>query len=221
MDVVLSVNLQSPVTPKPLGYGPFAEEFGQRQSISGPSFIRQQKENAAPCYPVSALGWLVMRDVCDWYDVDFTQDGEEASSPKRSISIRLLLVFVPILAFVDLCLNFLLCVFILPLLFLKCCYPFRPRLIEARKSGSPYSCCCLHEACDPLLRVLTSFLLLMCTPIVLCGICFPKRIVPRFVYWADGHTSGIIYVDRSCLCCGSQFPCGLFFRNRAVGDVMG
>ena len=50
-DVVLSVNLQSPVTQKPFGYGPFTEKYPATTSMSGPSFMRQQRENAAPCYP--------------------------------------------------------------------------------------------------------------------------------------------------------------------------
>ena len=125
-------------------------------SISGPSFIRRQKELAAPCYPsrallytstpftfcilsVSALAWYLLRDVCDWYDADFTQDGEE-SSPRRSISIRLLLLFVPLLAAVDCIVNLFVCLLIFPMIFLKCCYPFKPKLIEARRNGSPRSC---------------------------------------------------------------------------------
>ena len=80
--------------------------------------------------------------------------------------------------------------------------------------------CCLHEACDPLLRVLTSLSLIIHTPFVIAGICIPESVVDRFVYWADGHTSGFVYIDRSCLCCATQFTFGIFFRNRSVGDVM-
>lgn len=157
---VMSVDDLSPTAQAHPTVAIFTEPPPTTTSISGPSFLRRQKENAAHCFPglsqieaplqwtaVSALAWLLLRDVCDWFDADFTQDGEEASSPKRSISIRLLLLFVPPLAVVDLVINFLLSVFILPLVMLKCCYPFKAKLIEARKAGSPHSCPSRVEIC--------------------------------------------------------------------------
>lgn len=89
---------------------------------------------------VACLAWLLLRDVCDWYDSDFTQEGDVPTNSRSAISIRVLLLFVPILAIVDALLNFGLSILILPLFFLKCCYPFKTKLIDARKAGSPHSC---------------------------------------------------------------------------------
>jgi len=38
------------------------------------------------CFLVAAFAWLLLRDVCDWYDADFTQAGEEPQSPKQYVS---------------------------------------------------------------------------------------------------------------------------------------
>lgn len=143
----------------------------------------------------------------------------------RSISIRLLLLFVPPLALLDFILNFLFCVSIFPVLFLWCCYPFKPKVLSSRKDGPPFSCCPCHEGCDPWMRVWTSFCLVFSTPFILAGLCLPQLVVSKMVHWADGHTGGYLYLDRKCFCCccGShqtQYKCGIFFRNRAVGDVM-
>eukprot|EP00210_Caulerpa_lentillifera_P007736 g7382.t1 len=193
-------------------------------SLAVSSFLRREKAERLRCYPGASFAWCLLRDVCDWYDTDFTQDGQEPQSPKKSISIRLLLLLVPPLVLIDLILNLIFTILIFPLLFLWCCYPFKIEVITARRNGPPYSCCPLHEGCDPILRVWTSMVLLLSTPLVIMGVCAPQSMAKRMVHWADGHTSGYLYLDRRCLCypCGNntQFDHGIFFRNRTIGEVM-
>ncbi|GMH35472.1 hypothetical protein BSKO_03340 [Bryopsis sp. KO-2023] len=180
-----------------------------------------------PKFPGSYMAWYVMRGICDCWDPNFTDESENGAWCRKLFLCRLNLIMVPFLAVVDLIVNSLIAFTLLPMIFLCLCYPYRNLVVQRRQEEEPLDGCPLHESCDPMVRVFSSFMLVLATPIIIFGIIKPLPIAQIFVRWADGHTVGYAYFEEACLCflnpCDTkpvQFAWGVFFRHRGSGDLV-